>query len=420
MEKPNKSYLNLLFIIFILFGIAYTLIEPLIPLISEKLAIGYDKIGLILFVSSSVSFAAVFISGRLSDKFDLKKIILTGLAILVLGFFIYGIIFSLAVLIATIILFKAGGGILDSSIHACIAKLFPVKQSHLFIKLDFFWYIGAIAGPLIISVILFLKINTQYVFLFFACFTLIITLLFLKFSGYLKKRISVDKSLKFQHSNTGQVKSFKQREQQLKKPFKPYSRILKNPLIICCCAGLFFYMGIISILSTWLTAYFKGLGVGLSYGSILLSAFWAFNALGVILTGKILLKTNEASLLLLLSIFSTASSFIYSLVPITYIKIIFLIMQAVSYSGFFALLNSLAVKEEPDLSGTILGITISVAVFSQIIFQPLNGFTMQYFGLAGINYLLMICAAALFASTIFLFKISAKKNGVSFKLPLLK
>jgi len=201
MEKTNKSYLNLLYIVFVLFGIAFTLIDPLIPLISKSLGIGYGKIGLILFISSSISFAAVFISGRLSDKCNLKKIILTGLLILIAGFFIYGIVFSLAALTATVILFKAGCGILDSGIHTYVSKFFPGKQSLIYIKLDFFWYIGAIIGPLVISGLLFLKINTQYTFLFFACFTFIITLFFLRFTGYINKRTSKDGKLERENLN---------------------------------------------------------------------------------------------------------------------------------------------------------------------------------------------------------------------------
>ena len=209
-------------------------------------------------------------------------------------------------------------------------------------------------------------------------------------------------------------------EKELKKTLKSYSLILKNPLIILCCSAMFFYIGIFSVLSTWLTTYFNGLGVELSYSSLILAAFWVFNALGVILAGKILLKTNEASLLLLLSIFGAVSSIIYGVLPLTYIKIGSLVLQAIFYSSFFPLLNAIAVKEDPDFSGSILGMTISVAVLGQIIFQPLNGFIMQYFGPDGINYLLMICATALFISTFFLFRFSARKHGISFKLPLLK
>jgi len=217
-----------------------------------------------------------------------------------------------------------------------------------------------------------------------------------------------------------EINGFRQNKNEVKRPLKPYSIIFKNPIIISSCAGLFFYLGIFSVLSTWLTAYFQSLGVDISYGSLILSGFWAFNAFGVIIAGKLLLKTNETSLLLLFSIFGAVSSVLYSAIPLIYIKIVFLVMQAILYSGFFPLLNAIAVKEDPDLSGSILGITISVSVLSQIIFQPLTGFILQNSGLNGINILLVVCAAALFISTFSLFKVSSKKHGICFKLPYSK
>ena len=68
MEKTKNRTVNLLLNIFIFYGIIFTIIDPLIPLISEKLKIGYDKIGLILLLASVASLLATFISGRLSDR----------------------------------------------------------------------------------------------------------------------------------------------------------------------------------------------------------------------------------------------------------------------------------------------------------------------------------------------------------------
>ena len=122
MDRLQKRTINILFLSFVFFGIAFTLIDPLIPVISERLDIGYDKIGLILFASSALSLGATFLSGRFSDRYDLKKIITTGLIILVFGFFIYGIYFGLLTLILTVVFFRVGCGILDSSIHAFVSK----------------------------------------------------------------------------------------------------------------------------------------------------------------------------------------------------------------------------------------------------------------------------------------------------------
>ena len=73
MEKAKNRTVNLLLNIFIFFGITGTIIDPLIPLMSEKLKIGYDKIGLILLLASVASLLSTFISGKLSDRYEKKE-----------------------------------------------------------------------------------------------------------------------------------------------------------------------------------------------------------------------------------------------------------------------------------------------------------------------------------------------------------
>ena len=52
MDSSRIKTINLLFNIFIFYGISYSAIDPLIPILSERLKIGYDKIGLILLFSA--------------------------------------------------------------------------------------------------------------------------------------------------------------------------------------------------------------------------------------------------------------------------------------------------------------------------------------------------------------------------------
>ncbi len=396
MDRLQKRTLNVLFVAFICFGIAFTLIDPLIPVISARLNIGYDKIGLILFASSTISLGATFLSGRFSDRYDMKKIIATGLAILVIGFFIYGIFFALVTFILTVIFFKIGCGILDSSIHAFVSKAFSGKHGPIFIKLDFFWYIGAILGPLLVSLFLFLKVDPSWLFLGFSAVSLIVLIYFFtkcpKNCFYGKEKKPEDISGRIQ-----------------------YLRIIRNPVIVLCCIGLFFYVGIFSILSTWLTTYFSDLNIAVSLGSVILSVFWAFNALGVVLTGWLLKRSNEVSLLIIFGSIGCISAIAYGLIPSIYIKIVFLVLQAIFYSSFFPMLNAIAVHEDTDLSGTILGVTISTAVIGLIVFQPLTGVIVEYFGPTGINYLLMVAAILAFISSVFLYRSVTLKHKTGFR-----
>ncbi len=387
------------------------MIDPLIPVISEQLNIGFDRIGLILFAGSALSLAATFFGGRFSDKYDIKKIILVGLILLTVGFFAYGIYMSIFILIITVVFFRVGYGILDSSIHAYVSKLYFGDHSPIFIRLDFFWYVGAIIGPLIISVFLFLNIDPKWAFLAFAFLTLVIIVFFyISYSGIQDIRSEKNKEdaniLKADHKTNGTSPV---------KTESSYLVIIKNPIIVLVCTGLFFYIGIFSILSTWLTTYFADFDIPVSFGSAVLSVFWAFNALGVFLTGKLIKRSNEKSLILIYSIIGFISAVAYSLIPFVYVKIIFLILQAVFFSSFFPLLNAIAVHEDVKLSGTILGVTISIALLGLVIFQPLTGVIVEYLGNAGVNYLLSATALGSFITTIVLYRLVSVKYGEPFR-----
>ena len=160
MKKAKNRTVNLLLNIFIFYGIIFTIIDPLIPLISEKLKIGYDKIGLILLLASIASLLSTFISGKLCDRYNVKRIILVGLIALLGGFILYSIYLNLIFFILTVVLFRIGWGILDAGVHTYASQLSYKNHSPLFLKLDFFWYIGAIIGPIVISAMLFLKLDT--------------------------------------------------------------------------------------------------------------------------------------------------------------------------------------------------------------------------------------------------------------------
>jgi MFS transporter, ACDE family, multidrug resistance protein len=404
----EKKTLRQLFNSFIFFGIAYTVIDPLIPVISKNLNIGYDKIGLILFLSSSLSLIATFVAGRLSDRYNLKKIIFTGLLIAGAGFLVYGLYLNIITLLLTIIFFRVGCGILDSATHAYVSKLYIGQHSPIFVNLDFFWYVGAIIGPLIISILLYLKIDTKWAFIVFFIVIAAVSVFFYRNCSNITAESSVA-DIKNKENTILQKDAYTFNDKNAVK-VNNFFHIVKNPIIMLCCAGLFFYSGIFSILSTWLTTYFSDFNIPVSFGSAVLSVFWAFSALGVFITGKILKKRSEISLLFVYTLVGCISAGIYIAIPNIYIKIIFLILQSIFYSSLFPLLNAVAVREDVETSGSILGFTLSAAVIGLIVFQPVSGYVMEYLGKSGINYLIIGSAILEFISMLLLYIYGSRKK----------
>lgn len=417
MNVSKTKTVNLVFSIFILFGVASTIIDPLIPVISEKLKIGYDKIGLILLVGSIIGFISVFISGRLCDKYNLKKIILIGLISSALGLALFVVYLSFIVFILLVILIRLGHGILDSSIHTYMFKITGGKKSSIFIKLDSFWYIGAILGPLLISLALFLKIDSKFVFAFFSISYLVLMFLFFKISPDSNSG-NIEENLK-NNLKVGGITKITDIDYESESSGNNKIKILtlfKNPIIFCTFLIVFFNIGIIANLSTWLTTYFTAFKIPLSFSSMILSFFWIFSTIGLIIVNKTINRINELKTLILFTLLGTICTIFYSLIPFAIIKFIFLFLQAIFYSGICPLTISMAAVESPEASGTIIGICLAAGSSSSIILLPLIGHLTQYYGKEYIAYVILLIAILGLIFVFILFMLFNKKHKSKFEV----
>jgi len=360
----NRQTQNILYSIFLIYGLSWVAIDPLIPVIAEELRVGYDKMGIALFIGSAIMLLATFISGRLSDRYDIKKIIITGLSLLLFVFFIFGIYLNYFIFIIIMLLIRAGFGILDTSIHTFSSRLSDGKVSKIFINLNIFWHIGAIVAPLLISSTLLLNIRPKFVFLFLSLAYSIVLIVFYK--------ICPARAL----NSKLQGKDIPKRSTITKIEFSS----LRNPVVILCSLVMFFFLGAIAGFSTWFTTYFLAFEIKVSISSFLLSFYWLFATIGLYAMGRLAKRIKETKLLLWGYIIGIISLLIFALCPILYIKIIFLIIIAISFSGVYPLVVAISAQIDSKNTGTILGFVIAIAFSGSIVFQPIFGYIAEYFG----------------------------------------
>lgn len=405
MNVIRRKTISLIFSIFVLFGIASTIVDPLIPVISEKLKMGYDKISLVLLAGSIFGIISIYISGRFCDKYNLKKIIMAGMIFSATGLALFAVNLNFIVFILIIILIRLGHGILDPSIHTYASNITEGGKSLIFLKLDSFWYIGAILGPLLIGLTLFLNIDTRLVFVFFVILYLALIIFFYKISpaNHLLLVKSPDRNLRVDQ-NTDRTDKNCDIKTSDNNRIKLIS-LLKKPVITIAAFVIFFNVGIIANLSTWLTTYFMTLGIQVSFGSIILSFYWIFSLLGLFVTNKVINKIGELNSLLIFAAAGTISTVIYSFVPNPIVKTLFLFFQAIFYSGIFPITIAVAVNESIENSGTIIGICLAVGSSSSIILLPLIGYITQNYGKEFIAYILFVVAVLGFVFVLIFLKI---------------
>ncbi|MCL5070729.1 MAG: MFS transporter, partial [Actinobacteria bacterium] len=184
--------------------------------------------------------------------------------------------------------------------------------------------------------------------------------------------------------------------------------ILRNPVVIFSSLGLFFYSGIVSLLTTWLTIYLTGLNIEISFSSAILSVFWVFNIIGILITGKIMGKISEINLLFIYTLIGGISAIFYILLSFIIVKIIIHLFFKIFYASIFPLLTSIASKVDKEMSGSIIGVTNAMTLLGFIVFHPLIGSLVENYGSKGINYLLIPTVVMEFIFIFVLFKLLEK------------
>ena len=392
-SKTKRQTLITFYYIMVLFGLSIIVVDPLIPIISEEIGVGFDEIGIDLFIGSVAALIANFIAGRLSDRVDIKKLVLFGLLLLFLGYVIFGAYLNYAIFIIVIIFLRVGFGIIDTSVHSFSSKLFKKNISQIFLKLDIAWYRGAVLGPLIISGILYFEFRPIYIFFVFAFIYVIFIFIFYK--------ICPDREA------GGIVFS---RNKDIPESHKRGLKVLKDPAIIMISLVLFIFLGSLMGLTTWLTTYFLGLGIRVAYGSAILSIYWLFSIIGTIITTKFVSKYKEVNVLFYGCLGGIIFLAVFSFTPFIYIKIAALALQAICFAPIFSLATAIAARRDSKNSGTVLGFTIAFAFAGSIVLQPIYGYVTEYFGKEYIVYVSLAGALIGFVFVAILFKIIKKEH----------
>jgi len=362
-QKNIRQNLNILYYIFAISGLTIASLSPLTPIIVENLQIGYSKISIAFFIGNIFFLLATIIGGKLSDRYDTKKVIFYSTLLMSLGILIFGVHRSYIIFTIALLLIRLGLGSLNVSVAALPSKLSKIKISKIFVILNIYWFAGSAIGPLLVSGAIYLNINTNLLFLFYFLLLLISVIISLK-AGFAGSK-----------ENKGPVHNKVKYNQRVKFVF------IKNPIIIICGIMAFFFIGGVWGFAPWITAYFLAFKVPVAVSSIALSAYFLFGLLGAIVVNKFLKIFSDIKLLLGICIIAFISLTVLCFSSNVIVKMIFLFIQAISFAGVYPLITAIPVKEEPrDNSGSILAVVVSIGFLGGIVFQPVYGYIADYIG----------------------------------------
>ncbi|AKE40519.1 Major Facilitator Superfamily transporter [Corynebacterium kutscheri] len=138
-----------------LFNIGFYLVVPFLAVyMSEDLRLGGAMIGLVLGVRTFSQQGMFFLGGALADRFGMKPILLTGIAIRIAGFTAAGLSTSVSTLMVGVILIGFGAALFSPAVEAALAASSAqsrggMSRADIFALDSLFLNIGSVLGPVL-------------------------------------------------------------------------------------------------------------------------------------------------------------------------------------------------------------------------------------------------------------------------------
>ena len=340
-------------------------IGPLIPLISEELEVGLDFIGSAISLSVFALFLVSISVGNLIELIGLKKVLYIGLGVSVAGSIMLYFSHSFPIFIVAYFLLQLGVGVLIIGNLSIIGNLYSTRRASSMIKVNMGNTIGFIIAPLIVSLMLFIKIDWHnfYLFSLILLFALVIFLLKLK----VPKMVRVGSNLKTL--------------------FVANRRIISNTNFIMCGVIIFFYVSVMNTFFMWFTSYFQSIDIEIDISSLFLAIYGAALFIGMVLRSKLIKHFREKRILL----FSFIASF-FLLVGILFMqdlifKNILIFLFGVAIAGNFSITFSIASELFPEYANSASGLMVAFANLGVMVFQYLSGYFSEYYSKNSILYI---------------------------------
>lgn len=138
-----------------LFNIGFYLVVPFIAVqMTDSLGAGGALVGLVLGIRTFSQQGLFFLGGGLADRYGIRSVLLTGVAVRIVGFLVASLADSISTMILGVVLIGAAAALFSPAVEAALAtegerlqRAGTITRSRLF-ALDTAWSrLGALTGP---------------------------------------------------------------------------------------------------------------------------------------------------------------------------------------------------------------------------------------------------------------------------------
>lgn len=287
-NQQNRYILILACATFLFFGMATAGIGPVLPELAQHADSSLTAIGGVLSALFLGALISNLTTGPLCDRIGHKKVLITSLIILALGFVAFTTSHSLWLVLGLTFFAGLGHGAVDLTTNLLVARVFQEKNVTVLNLLHFFFGLGAFSGPALISLALKLTGSGLIVLWISAGAMVVIAILYSMISGLPPVKVQAPES-------------------------KPAGNVYRSSLVWIFGLLLLLHVGVENGLGGWITTYTQSsLGVVIETGALLSAGFWGFLTIGRLAGAAIGIKLSPQKILIICLSLSVAGGLLFT------------------------------------------------------------------------------------------------------------
>jgi fucose permease len=260
VPHPGRS-LGIICGAFFASGFLMAAIGPVLPALSQRTGATVDEMGRLTMAIFAGSFAAQFVAGWASDRYGRRLMLALGGVVLATSGVALSLSTSLAMTLAVGAVYGFGYGTFNLSGNVMSTELIPARRASAVNLVNMFFGLGAVAGPLVVSVLL-RRTGASLPALWLG-------------AGLLAVAAAVSASAlpaRLPVAETGSAPGL---------PAGPVPSLLRDGMLLACGVLLALYVGSEMAAGFWSTVYLQqSAGMNAAGSAAATSLFWAMLTLG--------------------------------------------------------------------------------------------------------------------------------------------
>ncbi len=370
-SRGPSGLLWVIFLGYFTFGMITNVLGVIIPEVIKTYQLSLFAGGLLAF-SFFLAYGLCSIpTGLLMDRFGAKPLVLLGVALMGLGCLVVAFANNYPLMLAMIFAVGVGVTILQTAGNPLIQHLDKVENYHRNLTLTIgFCGIGAFAGPFLLAYIRGTGREWQALYIPFAVLCLVLLALFA----------------------VSRFPAAGQSGSQFR--FDQIGKLLRHPLVVAYCFGIFFYVGAEVGTASWIVKFFEKvhgldatklsptvwLGITLpTLPALVVSLFWLAQGIGRLVSGGFLNRLGSRRVLRLYA-FLTLGCLLLAVFGTTGLTAVGFVACGFFTSVLFTLVFSGTINSFEENQGTISGL-LCTAIVGGALLPPLAGWVGDNLGM---------------------------------------